>query len=50
MIIYENMSKPFLWNYITSVKQSPKSSGGEERPLTASVNEENSPCLIEFSE
>ena len=38
--------KPFLWNYVTSVKQSPKSSGAEER-ITLSANEENNENFIQ---
>ena len=39
--------KPFLWNYVTSVKQSPKSSGAEER-ITMSANEENNDKIIQI--
>ena len=39
--------KPFLWNYVTLVKQSPKSSGAEER-VTMSANEENNDKVIQI--
>jgi len=39
---------PFLWNYIRNEEKSLAATGGEERPLTASANEEASHAIIEF--
>jgi hypothetical protein len=32
---------PFLWKYVTSVKNQKSQSGAEERPITLTVAEEN---------
>lgn len=40
-------SKPFLWNYIKNTSNPTSVTGGEERPLTASANEENHSAVID---
>lgn len=41
-----NDENPFLWAFIKQIKQITTQSGGEERPFTMTVSEENSPKLI----
>lgn len=40
---------PFLWNFISDAPTSKSSSGGQERPVTGSLAEENRHALAEFS-
>ena len=40
--------QPFLWNFVQINKENISQSGGQERPLTATVSEENSPCMTKF--
>ena len=44
------MKKPFLWDYVKKIEDFEYATGGEERPLTASANEENKSALIELVE
>lgn len=40
--------EPFLWNFIQEVQIPDSSTGGEEKIVTESVNEENSAGIIKF--
>ena len=46
--MHANYDIPFLWNYIKNEQNSRASTGGEERPLTASANEEAAHAIIEL--
>ena len=39
---------PFLWNYVKKVEIPNSQSGGQERIITKSVAEENSPSFIQI--
>lgn len=42
-------TKPFLWKYMKNVSNPNSVTGGEERPLTASANEENNSAVVDLS-
>lgn len=46
----KNKASPFMWKYIANIQQPDSVTGGEERPFTASSNEENSPNFIDIIE
>ncbi|MCE2506721.1 MAG: hypothetical protein J4F36_09720 [Nitrosopumilaceae archaeon] len=46
--MHANHGVPFLWNYVKNEQNSPASTGGEERPFTASANEEAAHAIIEL--
>ena len=39
-------NRPFLWNYVETVEISNTQSGGQERPFTKTVAEENNPSFV----
>lgn len=43
------MKKPFLWEFTEKSSLSNAQSGGEERPFTASLAEENDHALVKFT-
>ena len=44
-----DLTKPFLWNHMQSIPDSRSVTSGEERPLTASANEENKSAVVDLS-
>ena len=40
--------QPFLWNHIKNIQDNTKQSGGQERPLTETIAEENRIKYVEF--
>jgi len=43
-----NQKRPFLWNFIITEKIQLSISGGQERPFTKTVAEENSPTFVDI--
>ena len=43
-----SLNIPFLWDYVKLVNDEWTQSGGQERPMTKTVAEENSPNFIKI--
>ena len=43
-----HLNTPFLWTFVKPVEDNNAQSGGEERPFTKTVAEENSPNFVKI--